>query len=432
MKEKLLEKWKKGWLALGMIILVLGSYTFVQGEEESRHEQEKAALVFSVLSDIHVKKGEQGSVQKFQEALRQINEHAPNQDAFIALGDLTDRGAKEEYEQFFNIYNKMKQPQATSLFAIGNHEYRDGLSISKTQERFLQMTGMEALYFHKKIKGYDFIVLGPESGLTKGYYSQKQIDWLSGELEKAAQQNPNKPIFVFLHHPMKNTVYGSKWTSGEEIYQAMKKFPQVVAFSGHTHYPLEDPRSIHQKDFTSIATSSVSYLWPGPGYLQGELTPENQLLSQGLIVEVFKDRIVINKRDFHKNDWTNAPWEVVYPINKNEFVYTEKRDQIKPEFLMGSYIRQHKEKTTANSLEVSFTQAVDNLLVHSYKVIVTERKTGKRVKEFKALSEFYKDPVPNPMTLPIQGLKAGTTYTIKIVAIDAFGNESSMITGIIR
>ncbi|MGK0537381.1 metallophosphoesterase family protein, partial [Bacillus sp. 'calajunan'] len=89
---------------------------------------------------------------------------------------------------------------------------------------------------------------------THGYYSDKQINWLKEEMEKAQKDDPEKPIFVFLLQHIKDTVYGSQeWGTKDsaKIYEVLKQYPQVITFSGLSHYPLDDPRSIHQKDFTS-------------------------------------------------------------------------------------------------------------------------------------------------------------------------------------
>jgi 3',5'-cyclic AMP phosphodiesterase CpdA len=343
------------------------------------------------------------------------------------VGDLTDNGFQEEYDRFFSLYNAKKQPLTVSLFAIGNHDYWNGLSEEEAQKRFLKETGMDSIYYHKVIKGYHFIILGPENGLTEGYYSKEQIKWLGEQLEQAEKDDPKKPIFVFLHQPMKNTVFGSEWgteINGELLNNTLKEYPQVINFSGHTHYPLDDPRTIHQKDFTSLGTSSVSYMWTEAGYLQGELPPGCEKISQGLIVEVYKNKVVIKRRDFHKNDWTGKPWEIKLPVQKKKFEYTETRDQINPTFPKEASISIVKENTTANSLEIKFSQAVDNLLLHSYKVTAKVKETGKTVTEYKAFSEYYNDPVPKWLSLPVQGLKPGTTYVIKVTALDAFGNES--------
>ncbi|HUC91315.1 MAG TPA: fibronectin type III domain-containing protein [Paenibacillus sp.] len=75
-------------------------------------------------------------------------------------------------------------------------------------------------------------------------------------------------------------------------------------------------------------------------------------------------------------------------------------------------------------MEIMFTQAADNILVHDYKVVVKDFQTSQVAKEFLAFSEFYKDPVPNPFTLPVSGLNPDTTYVIEVYALDAFGNKS--------
>nr|WP_267908650.1 fibronectin type III domain-containing protein [Paenibacillus alkalitolerans] len=82
------------------------------------------------------------------------------------------------------------------------------------------------------------------------------------------------------------------------------------------------------------------------------------------------------------------------------------------------------DKTTVTSLTVMLTQAKDNLLVHDYKIVAKNAETGEVTKEYLAFSEFYKDPVPNPLTLTLDGLQPNTTYKIEIRAVDAYGNES--------
>ncbi len=51
--------------------------------------------------------------------------------------------------------------------------------------------------------------MSPEDGTTHGYYSDKQINWLKEEMAKAQRMIQKKPIFVFLHQHIKETVYGS-------------------------------------------------------------------------------------------------------------------------------------------------------------------------------------------------------------------------------
>ncbi|MFE4351221.1 metallophosphoesterase [Peribacillus butanolivorans] len=382
-------------------------------------------LVFPVISDVHMLKSGTTDLQKLGSALHQLNELVPKQDALVVVGDLTENGFTEEYDRFMALYNAKKQTQAASLFAIGNHDYWNGLSVTDAQKLFLKKMGMESIFYHKVIKGFHFIVLGTENGKTEGYFSEQQIAWLGEQLQQAKQDNPKKPIFVFLHQPIKNTVYGSEWgfeVNRELLYNTLKEYPQVITFSGHTHYPLDEPRAIHQKDFTSVATASLKNMWVEAGYLQGELPKGSETFSQGLIVEVHGNKVNIHRRDFNQNNWIGEPWVIDYPAKKNTFKYTEMREQVKPHFPKGASITVLD--TTSTEMNIMFTQANDNLLVHSYKVVAKNKQTGQIAKEFRAFSEFYKDPIPNPFVLPVKGLQPGISYDIEVYAIDSFGNMS--------
>ena len=92
------------------------------------------------------------------------------------------------------------------------------------------------------------------------------------------------------------------------MYNTLKPYPQVISFSGHTHYPLDDPRIIHQEDFTSIGTSTGAYLWMDAGRIQGEVPEGADFLNQALIVEVYQNKVLIKPRDIHNNDWTGEPF----------------------------------------------------------------------------------------------------------------------------
>src|SRR5699024_4105893 len=105
------------------------------------------------------------TLNKFKETMKQLNEQVPRQDAFVAVGDLTDSGYEEEYDRFMSVYNQGKQAGVESMFAIGNHDYWNGLSVKEAQQFFLKKTGMESMYYHKVVKGYHFIVLSTEDGL---------------------------------------------------------------------------------------------------------------------------------------------------------------------------------------------------------------------------------------------------------------------------
>jgi 3',5'-cyclic AMP phosphodiesterase CpdA len=385
-------------------------------------------LVFPVISDVHINSEYDNTLEKFITTLEQLNLVAPKQDAFVVVGDLTDSGLTVEYDKFFTAYNARKQSQVVSLFAIGNHDYWNGLSDIDAQKLFLVKTGMESLYYRKVINGYHFIILGTEDGVTEGTFTREQIKWLAEQLKQANDDDPKKPIFVFHHQPMKDTIYGSEWgfsNNRDLFYDTLKEYPQVISFSGHTHYPLSEPRIIQQKDFTSIGTSTGAYMCLEDGKIQFDIPEGAFFLNQALIVEVYDDKLLMKRRDIHNNDWTGEPFEITLPATKSTFTYTDSRDITPPYFTEDATIACVTEQISNSSITVTFSQALDNLLVHEYKIKVINGETGEIEKEILAFSEFYRDPKPNAITLKIEGLKSDTLYEIKVYAIDSFGNESN-------
>lgn len=414
-------------ITLGLTTCLSNAQAFSESSNIEQHNR-KPELVFPVISDVHIDNGSTADMEKFKSAMDQLNKVAPDQDAFVVIGDLTDYGYATEYDKFFSIYNEKKQAGVNSMFTMGNHDYWNGLSVKDAQARFMEKTGMESIYYHKEVNGYHFIALSPENSSTHGLYTVAQINWLGEQLEAAEKDNPGEPIFVFLHQHIKDTVYGSDlWGTQENkelLYNTLKKYPQVITFSGHSHYPLEDPRTIHQNDFTSVGTSSVSYLELEPGKLQGFHPQGYRDISQGIIVEVYNNEVVIKKRDFHKDDWAGDPWVIKSPAKVNKYKYTEDRDQKNPKFKSKDKASILAEKSTLRSLNVTFSQATDNLLVHSYRIKAINKETGEIDADFTAFSDFYYDPMPEKLEFPVNGLKPGTAYEIEVQALDSFGNQS--------
>jgi len=55
-----------------------------------------------------------------------------------------------------------------------------------------------------------------------------------------------------------------------DIRMVLKDYPQVVDFSGHSHYAANDPRSIHQSTFTAIGCGAVTGAMGNLSYISGD------------------------------------------------------------------------------------------------------------------------------------------------------------------
>ncbi|WP_422659393.1 metallophosphoesterase [Paenibacillus sp. EC2-1] len=392
----------------------------------SRNQQPH--LIFPVISDVHIAPTGDGCITKFERALSQLNNRAPHQDAFVIVGDLTNNGYAEEYDRNMEVFRKHKLPSAQPLIAIGNHDYWNGLPTEEAQALFLEKTGMPSLYYHEVIQGYHFIVMGTEQHITPGHFSLEQIAWLSEQLQTASADTPNRPIFVFMHQPLTDTVYGSEeWGTVDNLeafMDALKPYPQVITFSGHSHYPLNDPRSIHQQYFTSVGTASLSYMEVERGKLQGNLPPGHEQFCQGCLVEVYEDQVVIHRLDFANEREIDEAWVVSLPATSESFIYRKDRDQEAPFFPLTAEIHVAMDLTTSHSVTITFDQATDNELVHSYQITLCDASTNEELHSYLAYSEYYNYPLVEQITLTLPDLLPDHAYSLTVHAIDAFGNVS--------
>ncbi|OWA33527.1 hypothetical protein B9G55_22530 [Saccharibacillus sp. O16] len=193
----------------------------------------------------------------------------------------------------------------------------------RRMNRFAQGTGEAAPYHDHWLGGYHFIFLGSESPHPKDCdLSPGQLDWLRERLSEEA--SPDKPIFIFLHQPLKNTVAGSLEEQGwygvnqdAELKQVLAAYPQAILFSGHTHWQLEAKRMVYDGQGVLPAmfnASSVAYLWTD--------NDEHLTGSEGLQVEIYTDRVVVRGRDFVRGAWIEGAAHMVsYPVKtKQELV----------------------------------------------------------------------------------------------------------------
>nr|WP_245247336.1 MULTISPECIES: metallophosphoesterase [unclassified Paenibacillus] len=281
-------------------------------------------MTFAVLSDIHLQRWDQRSIHIFGRALDDLHHAAPLAEALIINGDLGN-GNPGDYRALRQMLDKHPHPRQV-YYTIGNHEfYRmwhdrrgrwspgtfpNGETDTAAIQRFLRFVGEPKVYYERQIEGYRFLLLGTEryrqsdpSVGEDAYLSASQLQWLKAKLKEAAPER--KPVFVFLHQPLPDTVSGSGREGcgrGVVQYQQLKallsSYPQTILFSGHSHRELEQPRTIVHDGFMMANSSSVRQPWKEGG----PYTPE-AAKSEGLIVEVYPDRVLIRGRDFGNRIW---------------------------------------------------------------------------------------------------------------------------------
>lgn len=384
-------------------------------------------LRFATVSDVHIT-GQANSVQaqRLKKAIDFMYTYAETQeyknvDLLLMAGDNTDTGTVAQLTDLKNILSNNLREGTQKLIVMGNHEYYNDAELSEYAPRFESILGVTKNN-HITVNGFHFIGLSLNS---KTDYSES-IDWLQTELAGAAADSSDKPVFVVQHYPSSNTVYGSDVWGTNQLSGIYSKYPQIVDFSGHTHYPINDPRIVHQKNFTSVGCGTLNFYELESGMVYGTTPPNYGNAACMYIVEVYLDnRVVLKPYDLITSQFYPIEYSMKNPANKENYVYTDERYKTAeaPYFLEGTTL--DVSDLTNTSFTLSFKQAVDKVCLHSYQFDIYEAQSGKHMRSFKIWSDFYHLNKPEKMSYNVTGLEPGIEYRATVTAINSFGKKSA-------
>jgi len=290
-------------------------------------------VTFGVLSDVHLER--RGDEDTLLKALAYFRDNGA--DGVMIAGDIANTGRIEQMERaaacFWRTFPDGKAPDGRhveQLWVYGNHEFSNWGWLRGKDEAFLKANSIRygnnraevwERIFHepyrpiwaKTLKGYTFI--GAHWG------SEKDLDaFLQANAGKLNLRN-GKPFFYAQHPHPANTVQGP-WAWGNDggvATRALEKFPNAVAFSGHSHYSITDERCIWQGTFTSVGTGSLRYIfsqyWRDNGEDHSGIAKQMRILPegtgrQGMLVKVYDDRMVFVRREFVQGESLGPDWVV--------------------------------------------------------------------------------------------------------------------------
>lgn len=246
----------------------------------------------------------------------------------IVCGDLTQTGFYSEDtsgnkyldEAQMVLYKSICDDHTLPVYEIaGNHENYYGKSVTDNMSKWESYTGKDALYYTVSQGDDLFVFLGQPEGDTP--MSDEAFTFLT----KTLAANADKRCFVFVHPVWKDDsgdaagVYAnhsglggtllSSWSKGEDLKNLLKQYPKAVLFHGHTHIKFEEQAKdknlnyTHRNGFHSVHIPSlgrprdVIQKKNGSGYEMVYAPSE----SQGYIVDVYEDFVVLNGMDLIKN-----------------------------------------------------------------------------------------------------------------------------------
>lgn len=388
-------------------------------------EGKEVVLRFVAMSDVHIGAVGDTDYYRFGQAMIKAYEYAESQtykklDAVIVAGDMTNYGYENELKAFKKALKAYVEKDTKPLLIMGNHEYfvESGDHVIERWERVLECE----MNTHEIINGYHFINLSLSDYSNYG----PSLDWLKEELAKAAADDPTKPIFVQNHYPVTDTVYGSDLWGTDQLTEILSQYPQIIDFSGHSHYPINDPRSIWQGEFTALGCGTLAYFELEPGMIYGTIPPNANNACQYYIVEVHADNSVnIKMYDVLTNQFFPTEYNIETPSDPSTFVYTEERRNSADAPLFEEGAQMTVEAVGDTTVTLTIPQATDGECIHSYRFDFY--RNGVKDMSVSIWSEFYFLDTPKTLTQEFTGLLEGSNYTVKVTAIDSWGKESEVL-----
>jgi predicted phosphodiesterase len=265
-----------------------------------------------VLSDI------QGDPDDLGHALRDLDAVRPDPDGLLMVGDIVASGSAAQWQEVDDVMTGAADVLPEQVVAaIGNHESYTGESWETLRDRFLDFAERDRVWDEYVLRGsggsVPVLVLGQEAARPPEVpMSREQVEWLRERL--AYWSARDKQVLVISHFPLGDTVsaswipwYSDSYQYNDELTELLGDHPNAILFSGHTHYPFElgdwavQRRTAggHPDGFWTVNTGAVQVEWDARGEsTSGIEEVVTRDVNRGLTVDVFRDRVVVDARDF--------------------------------------------------------------------------------------------------------------------------------------
>jgi len=266
---------------------------------------------FAVMSDIHVQTWNEESIERFVAALQDYASLSDGPDLIVINGDLTE-GFEEDYALLKTLI--AEHAKVPTYVTIGNHEYYkmwykegrawstdsfpNGWSTQQAKRTFQDAFHLDRPYYNVWIHDHHFIFLAGEHYrdanplvVEHAWISDEQFAFLRQALRERRGEDGTKPIFVFIHQTLP-AVY-----QHQELESLLSEYPEVILFSGDSHFQLLSESTFCERGFATMNSSSVRSPWsdsneplPGP-------------ISESVLVEVSDSAVKLYGRRHDEKRW---------------------------------------------------------------------------------------------------------------------------------
>ena len=245
-------------------------------------------------------------------------------DAVVVAGDVADYGLTWQMDAFMGAWadafpanrNPRKNFEKVELvYVTGNHEFdiwkritniypnanelESRVFVKNIEREWRRLFGEDyAPAFVKTVKGYPFFCVN--------FLSWDPVEHFKAVKElytrEAAKIPKDRPFFHVQHCHPKGTC-GAKPGAPAPLTEFMSQFGNLVCFSGHSHYSLEDDKSFWRGAFTSVNTATLQHVW------SAGKAEKIRNFPQGLLVRVWPDFVHVERRNFRDGTRFDPAWE---------------------------------------------------------------------------------------------------------------------------
>ena len=415
-------------------------------------------LSLGVVSDVHV--NPQWTADKWKSALQQLKAKALENDSngmagVLVVGDLIDQPSNNQLSLFRStLESEIDVKKTPMIYTIGNHDVPRyawastmvsdvaymrnmfGNDYFQTDQDQEMRTKYEAR--HCVIGDYHILCVSP-NGDQPIVYDPTVVTWLDNQLAAITSAEPEKYVIVLTHPMIKNTVYGSRlgeeggiWDSTLSHYWAtdaltpvLRKYPQAIVFGGHLHFPLNDPRSVWQGDFSVFGCASVRYMALENGKYEdmssATVMKDCNDFSQGNLLQFdASGNMRVLRMDFYNKDVIGEPIVSSYPTSDKGHLTKYNHTTLSLANAAPSLSTLNVDVTDGIAT-AKWAAGTDDEFVHHY--VLTLKKGGAVVTTMKILADFYKSAKTSGMrkewTRSLGNVTDGT-YELTLEAFDSW------------
>ena len=348
-------------------------------------------------------------------------------DGFFGLGDFSSVGGENDYVKYVNTLNEHVRPETVCINIHGNHEFKN----DNYREYFIRNFGYDPNTV-TEINGFSCIAFSGERSATEWTFTPNSLKWLSDEIGKAEQTANGKAIFVFNHpHPW-GTVYGSTVWGDPQLNVVLANHTAVVDFSGHSHFPLNDPRSINQTTYTAFGCGAMATFELDNNYIPGQHPDGYDPAAQMCVIEADNDGSVRIRGYDLLSDTYICEYYIDDVNDKDSFPYTFKNmyaHDTRPVFPEDASAAARKNENGEWVISFDEAAAAPGYVIHEYRVtILNDKGTVLFTENFVDDYFVFDDDNTADFRIGTDTLEAGKSYKLLVRAESAYHKYSSLVS----